>query len=296
MGKIITKLFHKQRADFINSCKERDKRLSLPKGITIKTDIPYSKDKCDAHKLDIYRPSKCDGKTLPVIINIHGGGLLLGNKEFNRYFCAQICKLGFMVYSIEYRLIPDCNFYDQLDDVSRAMDYIKNRINSDNGDLSHVYAVADSGGACLLMYAVSMQRSKKLASAANIKPSIININALAFISGMFYTTRFDKIGMFLPNYLYGHNYKNSTFAPYVNPENPDIINFLPPCYLVTSYNDYLKHYTLDFKKALDSYNIPNKLDNYPKNPNLTHAFSVFEPFTKESTDTIKSMTDFLKQY
>ncbi len=296
MGKLLTKSFYKQRQDFENSCKERNKVLSLPDNIEIKTNIKYSNDDCLAHRLDIYRPKDKTNEILPVIINIHGGGLLLGNKEFNKYFCAEISSLGFMVYSIEYRLVPDCNFFDQLDDVSRAMDYINSRIISDNGDPYHIYGTADSGGACLLLYAVAMQKSKSLEQATNIKASIINLKALAFISGMFYTTKFDKIGLFLPSYLYGKKYKKSIFAPYLNPENPEIISSLLPCYLVTSHNDFLQNYTLNFEKALTNYNIPHKLDNYPKNSELTHAFSVFKPFIKESNDTIKSMIDFLTQY
>ena len=296
MGKLLTKSFYKQRQDFENSCKERNKVLSLPDNIEIKTNIKYSNDDCLAHRLDIYRPKDKTNEILPVIINIHGGGLLLGNKEFNKYFCAEISSLGFMVYSIEYRLVPDCNFFDQLDDVSRAMDYINSRIISDNGDPYHIYGTADSGGACLLLYAVAMQKSKSLEQATNIKASIINLKALAFISGMFYTTKFDKIGLFLPSYLYGKKYKKSIFAPYLNPENPEIISSLLPCYLVTSHNDFLQNYTLNFEKALTNYNLPHKLDNYPKNSELTHAFSVFKPFIKESNDTIKSMIDFLTQY
>ena len=296
MGKLLTKSFYKQRQDFENSCKERNKVLSLPDNIEIKTNIKYSNDDCLAHRLDIYRPKDKTNEILPVIINIHGGGLLLGNKEFNKYFCAEISSLGFMVYSIEYRLVPDCNFFDQLDDVSRAMDYINSRIISDNGDPYHIYGTADSGGACLLLYAVAMQKSKSLEQATNIKASIINLKALAFISGMFYTTKFDKIGLFLPSYLFGKKYKKSIFAPYLNPENPEIISSLLPCYLVTSHNDFLQNYTLNFEKALTNYNIPHKLDNYPKNSELTHAFSVFKPFIKESNDTIKSMIDFLTQY
>ena len=296
MGKLLTKSFYKQRQDFENSCKERNKVLSLPDNIEIKTNIKYSNDDCLAHRLDIYRPKDKTNEILPVIINIHGGGLLLGNKEFNKYFCAEISSLGFMVYSIEYRLVPDCNFFDQLDDVSRAMDYINSRIISDNGDPYHIYGTADSGGACLLLYAVAMQKSKSLEQATNIKASIINLKALAFISGMFYTTKFDKIGLFLPSYLFGKKYKKSIFAPYLNPENPEIISSLLPCYLVTSNNDFLQNYTLNFEKALTNYNIPHKLENYPKNSELTHAFSVFKPFIKESNDTIKSMIDFLTQY
>ena len=134
------------------------------------------------------------------------------------------------------------------------------------------------------------------AKAAKVTPSSLHINALGLISGMFYTTKKNKIGLFLPKYLYGKNYKKSAFAPFVNPEHPDIVKALPPCFLVTSHNDYLKRYTLQFEKALARYQVPHDLLNFPKNPKLTHAFSVFEPELDESLQTMKSMIDFLQKY
>lgn len=292
----IKKIFYKQRMDFEASTKQRDKELPFPKNVAEIKDIYYSDDHLPAHRLDILRPADRKSEVLPVIINIHGGGLLMGSKEFNRFFCARLCKTGYMVYSIEYRLVPDCSFFDQLSDVFMAMDYIKQRIADDYGDTDNIYACADSGGACLLTYASAMIHNNKLANAAGIKPASIKLNAIGFISGMFYTNRFDKIGLFLPKYLYGRHYKKEAFAPYINPECSDITEYLPPVFMVTSRNDNLRRYTTDFAMALKKHNACHKLINFPKKSSLTHAFSVFEPFLPESTKTIRAMITFFKQY
>lgn len=296
MADPIKKIFYKQRIDFEASTRQRDKELPFPKNVDEIKDIYYSDDHLPAHRLDIFRPADRKSEVLPVIINIHGGGLLMGSKEFNRFFCARLCETGYMVYSIEYRLVPDCSFFDQLSDVFMAMDYIKQRIADDYGDASNIYACADSGGACLLTYASAMIHNNKLAHAAGIKPASIKLNAIGFISGMFYTNRFDKIGLFLPKYLYGRHYKKEAFAPYINPECSDITEYLPPVFMVTSHNDNLRRYTTDFAMALKKHNACHKLINFPKKSSLTHAFSVFEPFLPESTKTIRAMITFFKQY
>ena len=172
------------------------------------------------------------------------------------------------------------------------MNCIKELLGKYNGDIHHVYAAGDSGGACLLAYSLAIQNNPSMADAANITPSDLEIKAAGFISGMFYTNRLDKIGMFLPKYLYGNDYKKGKFAPYINPENQEMVRSLPPCFLVTSHNDFLCKYTLDFEKALTLDGIKHELLNYPKNPKLTHAFSVFYPDLPESTDTINKMTAF----
>ena len=79
--------------------------LTFPEGVICSTDIAYADDGIKAHMLDIYRPEDSQEKILPVIINVHGGGLIIGNKEFNRYFCALLCKKR--ISCILYRIQAD---------------------------------------------------------------------------------------------------------------------------------------------------------------------------------------------
>lgn len=292
----MRKQFYKQRLAFELDAAERDKTQSMPAGVTIEHNVPYMADGIEAHRMDIYRPDGSENTVLPVIINIHGGGLIIGNKEFNRFFCAKLCALGYLVFSIEYRLIPDCMVFDQFSDVCNAFNYIQAHLCEYNGDADHIYGVADSGGAYLLTYTAAMNKCHTLAKAAHVKPHNISFRALGLISGMFYTTRFDKIGMFLPAYLYGKNYKKQSFAKYVNPENPELVTSLPPCYLVTSRYDNLRKYTLDFVEALGRYGIVYELSEYMKGRHLTHAFSVFRPDFKESEETLSDMHAFFESY
>lgn len=296
MNDLLARQFYKQRKDFEVAAKKRNSELTMPEGIIEQTDIPYADDNEKVHRMDIYRPENAADKKLPVIINVYGGGLLLGNKEFNRFFCGQLCTKGYLVFSIEYGLVPDCQVYDQFNDVSMAFKYIKSNLSDYNGNLDHIYGVADSGGGYLLAYTAAMAKCHKLAKAAHVKPHDISFNALTFISGMFYTTKFDKIGLCLPKYLYGKNYKKKKFAPYLNPEHPDIVTSLPPCFLVTSKKDNLKRYTFNFEKALARHDVLHKLKCFPADKRLTHAFSVFSPELKESHDTVSAIDAFFRKY
>lgn len=296
MNNLLTKIFIKQRNDFQKSSAIRDKKLIFPKDVEEIQNIFYSDDGHEAHRMDIFRPRGSEHEILPVIINVHGGGMILGSKEFNRFYCAQLSSMGFLVFSVEFRLVPEFQVYDQFADLSAAMNTIQKYIPQYNGDPNHVYAVADSGGAYIVVHTIAMQKCPALAHAANVTPSDLKIQALGLISGMFYTTKFDKIGLFLPKYLYGKNYTKSAFSPYINPEHPDIVTSLPPCYLVTSHNDMLQHYTLNFEKALTRHKITHKLTNHPPDKAKTHAFSVFEPFREDSIEEMKTMLRFLRKY
>lgn len=296
MNSFIKNMFYKQRQEFQDAIPARDTEFTFPADVTEIRNVPYAEDSDPAHRMDIYRADAFAGRELPVILNIHGGGLILGCKEYNRYFCAQLSKLGYLVFSIEYRLVPDCLFFDQCEDVFTAMRCIKRKLPEYRGLKDRVYAVGDSGGAMLLTYCTAMQNSPKLAGTAGVRPASLRLKALGLISGMYYTTRFDKIGLFLPSYLYGHHYKRSAFSPYVNPEHPGIVTALPPCFLTTSAGDYLRTYTLDFEKALSRCQVSHHLLDFSERKDLPHAFSVIDPFRRESIELLEDMSGYFQQF
>lgn len=295
MSNYIETAFMQQRTDFMKTLPDRRKRFSIPDGVDMYLDIEYVNDQNEAHRLDVFRPSESPDKELPIIFNVHGGGLIMGCKEFNRYFCARLCKLGYVVFSIEYRLVPEYTFYHQCTDFFQALRYVQDYGNLYYGKTDEIYGVGDSGGAMLLTYCAAMQNNAEMAAAAQVSVCPAPLQALGLISGRFYTNRFDQIGLSLPKYLYGTDYKQSDFAPYVNPTYQKLVQALPPCLLVTSKNDNLHHYTTKFEKALTKYNMPHRLLDFPKNKQLTHAFSVFEPFLPESTQTIQAIAEYFAE-
>lgn len=295
MSNYIETAFMQQRTDFMKTSPDRRKRFSIPDGVDMYLDIEYVNDQNEAHRLDVFRPSESPDKELPIIFNVHGGGLIMGCKEFNRYFCARLCKLGYVVFSIEYRLVPEYTFYHQCTDFFQALRYVQDYGNLYYGKTDEIYGVGDSGGAMLLTYCAAMQNNAEMAAAAQVSVCPAPLQALGLISGMFYTNRFDQIGLSLPKYLYGTDYKQNDFAPYVNPTYQKLVQALPPCLLVTSKNDNLHHYTTKFEKALTKYNMPHRLLDFPKNKQLTHAFSVFEPFLPESTQTIQAIAEYFAE-
>ena len=122
----------------------------------------------------------------------------MGNKEFNQHFCMKLCKMGFLVFSLEYRLCPEATVFQQLDDIFAALAYIEGMLPLLRAETNQCYVVGDSAGAMLAMYAAAIQRNPKLAKAAVVQPSSLEIRAMALISGMFYTIRKDSIGLLLP--------------------------------------------------------------------------------------------------
>lgn len=134
-------------------------------GIKEYRDIPYNNRSGKELLMDIYEPVVEVGTELPVIINIHGGGLIDGNKNLSEGFCRQFAKRGYLVCSLEYRLIPAVRVYEQFDDVCAGMDCIGRKLIEFDVDFTRIYLVAESAGAYLATYVAAMKKSKALQDA-----------------------------------------------------------------------------------------------------------------------------------
>ena len=295
MNLILKSIINRQRSNFEQLSSNRQIPVKVLDGIREERNIQYKEDGHPAHVMDMFCPNSVTIPT-PVVINIHGGGLIMGNKEFNRHFCINLCKMGFIVFSIEYRLCPEATVFQQLEDIYAAMNCIDGMMSHLKAELGHCYMVGDSAGAMLAMYASAIQRNPRLAKAAGVRPSYLEIMSIALISGMFYTTRMDMIGFVMPKVFYGERYRKHPFYTYLNPDNVAVSMYLPPCMLITSRADHLRNYTYDLAASIRHNRAPCILRDYGRNPNLTHAFSVMDPELPESWKVIEDIASFFKDY
>ena len=259
-------------------------------------DIPYTNRSGKELLMDIFEPVVPKGTELPVIINIHGGALIMGNKDFSVGFCRQLAHRGYLVCSLEYRLIPDVRVYEQFDDVCAGMDCVGRKLVEFDVDFTRIYLVAESAGAYLATYVAAMKKSAELQKAIGYEPSRMNFKAMGLISGMFYTTRKDATGRFLSRPFYGKDEKSKAMARFTNPEDPEIIYHIPPCYLVTSKADMLERYTLDFAGELGNKGVEHFLRHMGSDPKLIHAFPVLRPDLPESERVIDEIIHWFREH
>lgn len=87
-------------------------------------DIPYA-SASQAQRLDIYWPDKFEGP-YPVIISIHGGAYLSGDKLGPDALVAwEGLERGYAVVSVNYRLSSEAVFPAQINDVKAAIRFVK---------------------------------------------------------------------------------------------------------------------------------------------------------------------------
>ena len=296
MGLIENVIISATKLKMKNAFHAGDVKEVSPDGINEYTNIPYTNHSGKELLMDIFEPIVEKGTELPVIVNIHGGGLIGGSKNLSVGFCRQLAKRGYLVFSLEYRLIPEVRVYEQFDDVCAGMDCIGRKLVEFDVDFTRIYMVAESAGAYLATYVAAMKHSEALQNAIGYKPTKMVFKAMGLISGMFYTTRNDMLGRFLSGSIYGKDARSKEMAEYTNPEHPEIINNIPPCYLITSKADMLERYTLDFAGELGNKGIEHYLRHMGSDPKLLHAFPVLNPALPESERVIDEIVDWFKKH
>lgn len=100
------------------------------------------------NQLDIWkRPDlPLDGRA-PVLIQVHGGAWVIGNKDQQAMpLLAHLADQGWVCVSINYRLSPRATWPDHIVDVKRAIAWVKANIAEHGGDPDHVAITGGSAG------------------------------------------------------------------------------------------------------------------------------------------------------
>lgn len=114
--------------------------------VEVLRDVPYTEGGRRAH-LDIYRPRDRDLSNAPVLIQIHGGGWTIGNKEEQGLILMnRMAQQGWICVAANYRLAPKHKFPAQIIDVKRAIAWVHEHIAEYGGDPSYVVITGGSAG------------------------------------------------------------------------------------------------------------------------------------------------------
>ncbi len=124
--------------------------VELPEGTRVERDLAYGA--APAQRLDVYLP-KGAVTAAPVIFMVHGGAWLFGDKASARFVANKVARWlpkGFILISVNYRLVPRANPAAQADDVAAALAYAQGQAASWGGDASRFVLLGHSAGAHLI--------------------------------------------------------------------------------------------------------------------------------------------------
>jgi acetyl esterase/lipase len=118
-------------------------------------DIVYddSADDDQHTSLDVYTADPMEAGS-PVMVFVHGGGFRVGDKASSKdldpkpeYFTS---KLGYVLVSTNYRLLPEGRYPRNVQDVANALAWVSDNIGRFGGDPERIFLMGHSAGASLV--------------------------------------------------------------------------------------------------------------------------------------------------
>lgn len=112
-------------------------------------DLPYGSHA--RQRLDVYRPLQASAA--PILLMVHGGGWAKGDKRMSRVVANKLARWlpqGYLFISLNYRLLPDADPLQQVEDIALALSYVQQRAQGWGGDPQRVVLIGHSAGAHLV--------------------------------------------------------------------------------------------------------------------------------------------------
>lgn len=259
------------------------------------------------HSCNIYSPEGRNSAELPLIIDIHGGCWVHGDKDVNDLFNCDLVRQGNVVTTLTYRTAEKAVLADQIRDVFQYMHFLEERSKELEISLDQVMLTGDSAGAELSLIVYCINQSRKLQEVFHVEPFGFDVKCMVLTHPVCFIDQAGSIpqSRFLSKYfgipglqrfLYGKNYKNN--PEYQVSANPkwfvtDEMTF-PPILLVTSAGDSTyKYQTFLLADFLDSKEIDYRI-YYEKDEDAEHVFNISRPFSETAEKCNRFILDFFR--
>ena len=115
-------------------------------GVRVDSNIAYG-DAGKRNLLDIYRPHEPREGGFPVLLQVHGGAWIIGEKEQQaKPLMYHMAQRGWLCVAINYRLSPKAAFPAHIIDVKKAIAWVKEHISDYGGDPDFIAITGGSAG------------------------------------------------------------------------------------------------------------------------------------------------------
>ena len=117
------------------------------RAVRVTCNIDYWGDGQRRHRLDVYQSRLAPPGPAPVMVYIHGGAWMIGEKrEQGKPMMYELVARGWVCVAINYRLSPKATWPDHIVDAKRAVAWVKEHIGEYGGDPDFVAVSGGSAG------------------------------------------------------------------------------------------------------------------------------------------------------
>lgn len=301
---IFKTVFNQIRRTMSTAEKKGRKHQIFPEGVVKKT-YKYWSDEDDLRSCNLYLPAQSKTEDLPLIIDIHGGCWVHGDKDSYDNFNYDLARKGHAVSSLTYRLIDTVEMKDMVQDIFAYLHFLESRKDALNIQTDDVLLTGDSAGAQLSLLCMAINQDPKLQKLFDVKPVHIELTALALTHPVCWvdqaanlpgqewvSNKIAKPGLL--RMMYGKNYLHDpVYHASVNPEKYITEKTkLPPVMIVTSSGDNVFSYqAFMLKNFLDQKGYSATM-YYEEDAHAEHVYNVNRPFASLAEKCNRAITDF----
>jgi acetyl esterase/lipase len=295
---LIRRVFNKEGVRVNEALKKH-----VPANITETLNLSYDTSDEDA-LLDVYYPSAITNthEKLPVIVWVHGGGWVAGNKQQLSSYCKIVAGKGFVVVPIDYSLAPGKKYPTPLRQTNKALAWLNENASRLHIDTSRFILAGDSGGAHIVSQTANIISSSEYAQLTGITPMLnpSQLAGLLLYCGPYSMEEVDLkggFGSFLKTVLWSYSgTKDFATDPYF--KTGSVINYItphyPPCFISAGNGDLLLPHSQSLARKLSSLNVYVDTFFFPAGlqPALPHEYQ-FNLDTDGGQQALTHSLDFL---
>lgn len=247
--------------NFIRDCKIadtiRDEGLTTPDTVERFDNIVYGEDK-NIHILDVYRPKNMEGK-LPVIVSVHGGGWVYGDKEVYQFYCMNLAERGFVVVNFTYRLAPTYKYPAAIEDTNSVFCWLIKHADEYGIDKNNIFALGDSAGATNIgIYSAILTNNEYAKRYSFVTPKDLELRAIGLNCGIYNMMDHDATLELSDIFEEAGSYEEREMISLVN----HVTDNYPPCHIFTASGDFLKEQPAELIKVLEDKKVPYEYKLY----------------------------------
>lgn len=215
--------------------------VEIESSVQQRNNILYD-SKFKSNTLDIISPKELNEK-LPVIIWVHGGAFVAGDKSDITEYAVQIAAQGYHVVNMNYELAPEAKYPTPLRQLQEVYAFVEQHADEYQFDMNNIFFAGDSAGAQIVAQFANIQTDQDYANVVGFEQTVNaeHIRGLLLYCGPYDISQLhqmsdNKLIAFLLKrvgwgYLGDRNWQTSEAASEASPIDHVTKNF-PPSFII----------------------------------------------------------------
>ncbi len=277
----------------------------VPEGIVAATDVAYGPGADE--RLDIFHPAGVagSGNVFPVVVWIHGGGFVYGDKSDVREYLQILASQGFITVAVGYTTAPTAQYPTPVEQANEALGFLSTNAARFQIDRRRIFLAGDSAGAQIAAQTAAMLTNSDYAQVMKIAPALEpeQLQGVVLFCGIFDAERMGTdgpFGGFLRTVLWSYfGTRDASGDPRLAEFSvaSHVTSVFPPVFISVGNADPLAPQSLDLAAAATAQGV--KVDTLffatDHRPPLPHEYQ-FDLDGEAGRQALDALADFLKRH